>query len=44
MNPQDEAAEKCSMLYRAPELFNAEVGTTVDERTDVWVSLNLLTW
>ncbi|XP_069111338.1 serine/threonine-protein kinase 16-like [Argopecten irradians] len=33
---QDEAAERCSMLYRAPELFNAEVGTTVDERTDIW--------
>lgn len=33
---QDEAAERSSMLYRAPELFNAEVGTTVDERTDVW--------
>jgi len=26
------------MLYRAPELFNADVGTTVDERTDIWVS------
>ncbi|KAK3108566.1 hypothetical protein FSP39_010763 [Pinctada imbricata] len=33
---QDEAAERCSMLYRAPELFNVESGTTIDERTDIW--------
>lgn len=33
---QDEAAERCSMFYRAPELFNVEVGSSVDERTDIW--------
>ncbi|XP_062574431.1 serine/threonine-protein kinase 16-like [Saccostrea cucullata] len=33
---QDEAAERCSMFYRAPELFNVETGSTVDERTDIW--------
>lgn len=33
---QDQAAERCSMLYRAPELFNVEPGTNVDERTDIW--------
>lgn len=34
---KDEAAERCSMFYRAPELFNVEVGSSVDERTDIWV-------
>lgn len=34
---QDEAAERCSMLFRPPELFNVEPGTSVDERTDIWV-------
>ncbi|KAL3832415.1 hypothetical protein ACJMK2_024060 [Sinanodonta woodiana] len=33
---QDEAAERCSMLYRAPELFHVEMGDTVDERSDIW--------
>ncbi|XP_022309953.2 serine/threonine-protein kinase 16-like isoform X1 [Crassostrea virginica] len=33
---QDEAAERCSMFYRAPELFNVEVGSIIDERTDIW--------
>ncbi|XP_050418058.2 serine/threonine-protein kinase 16 [Patella vulgata] len=33
---QDIAAERCSMLYRAPELFNVETNSTVDERTDIW--------
>ncbi|XP_071158563.1 serine/threonine-protein kinase 16-like [Mytilus edulis] len=33
---QDEAAERCSMFYRAPELFNPELGSSVDERTDIW--------
>ncbi|XP_042898757.1 serine/threonine-protein kinase 16 [Parasteatoda tepidariorum] len=33
---QDLAAEKCSMAYRAPELFNVETHTSLDERVDVW--------
>lgn len=33
---QDEAAERCSMFYRAPELFNPELGSSIDERTDIW--------
>lgn len=33
---QDEAAERCSMLFRAPELFQVEPGTNIDERTDIW--------
>lgn len=33
---QDEAAERSSMLFRPPELFNVEPGTSVDERTDIW--------
>ncbi|KAJ2910952.1 Serine/threonine-protein kinase env7 [Coemansia aciculifera] len=33
---QDDAAESCSMAYRAPELFDVQVGDEFDERTDVW--------
>ncbi|XP_076292890.1 serine/threonine-protein kinase 16 [Lasioglossum baleicum] len=33
---QDIAAERCSMPYRAPELFNVESYCMVDERTDIW--------
>ncbi|XP_063608576.1 serine/threonine-protein kinase 16-like [Penaeus indicus] len=33
---QDEAAERSSMPYRAPELFNVESFCHIDERTDVW--------
>ncbi|XP_015114822.1 serine/threonine-protein kinase 16 [Diachasma alloeum] len=33
---QDVAAERCSMPYRAPELFNVESYCMVDERTDIW--------
>ncbi|XP_059477584.1 serine/threonine-protein kinase 16 [Neocloeon triangulifer] len=33
---QDEAAEKSSMPYRAPELFNVDSYCTVDQRTDIW--------
>lgn len=33
---QDIAAERCSMQYRAPELFNVEYGAHIDERTDIW--------
>lgn len=38
---QDIAAERCSMPYRAPELFNVESYCMVDERTDIWVSFIL---
>ncbi|XP_058794085.1 serine/threonine-protein kinase 16 isoform X2 [Phymastichus coffea] len=33
---QELAAERCSMPYRAPELFNVESYCMVDERTDIW--------
>lgn len=36
---QDDAAERCSMTYRAPELFNVQSPSTIDERTDIWVCL-----
>ena len=35
---KDEAAERCSMFYRAPELFNPDLGSSIDERTDIWVN------
>ncbi|XP_071454642.1 serine/threonine-protein kinase 16 [Hetaerina americana] len=33
---QDTAGERCSMPYRAPELFTVETHSTIDERTDIW--------
>ncbi|XP_034238681.1 serine/threonine-protein kinase 16 [Thrips palmi] len=33
---QDLAAERCSMPYRAPELWNVESYCIIDERTDIW--------
>ncbi|KAI8073484.1 kinase-like domain-containing protein [Gilbertella persicaria] len=33
---QDDAAEHCSMPYRAPELFDVKPGTMLDEKVDVW--------
>ncbi|CAD5222291.1 unnamed protein product [Bursaphelenchus xylophilus] len=33
---KDEAAELCTMPYRAPELFNCDVGTKYDHKVDVW--------
>lgn len=33
---QDLAAERCSMLFRPPELFTVETNSSIDERTDVW--------
>ncbi|CAD5217537.1 unnamed protein product [Bursaphelenchus okinawaensis] len=33
---KDEAAELCTMPYRAPELFNCDVGTVYDHKVDVW--------
>ncbi|EIE82156.1 hypothetical protein RO3G_06861 [Rhizopus delemar RA 99-880] len=29
---QDEAAEHCSMPYRAPELFDVKVNSEIDEK------------
>ena len=34
---QDLAAERCSMPYRPPELFQVNSKCEIDERTDVWV-------
>lgn len=36
MKLQDEAEEKCSLCYRAPELFQVESCAIIDERTDIW--------
>ncbi|PIK63045.1 putative serine/threonine-protein kinase 16 isoform X2 [Apostichopus japonicus] len=33
---QDVAAEKCSMLFRAPELFHVDSHCTIDEKVDIW--------
>ncbi|XP_072179657.1 serine/threonine-protein kinase 16-like [Diadema setosum] len=33
---QDLAAEKCSMLFRAPELFHVDSHCIVDEKVDIW--------
>lgn len=33
---QDTASERCSMPYRAPELWNVESYCIIDERTDIW--------
>ncbi len=35
---QDLAAERCSMSYRPPELFQVNSKCDIDERSDVWVS------
>ena len=32
---QEDAAQNCSMPYRAPELFDVPSDSTIDERTDV---------
>lgn len=34
---KDEAAELCSMPYRAPELFVCAVGSVIDQSVDIWV-------
>ncbi|KAI9254924.1 kinase-like domain-containing protein [Helicostylum pulchrum] len=36
MKQQDDAAENCSMPFRAPELFDVKVGTRIDEKVDIW--------
>ncbi|KAJ1649511.1 Serine/threonine-protein kinase env7 [Dispira simplex] len=33
---QDDAAEHCSMPYRAPELFDVQTDVLLDERVDIW--------
>ncbi|CAJ0580927.1 unnamed protein product, partial [Mesorhabditis spiculigera] len=32
----DDAAENCSMPYRAPELFSCEIGCVIDKSVDIW--------
>lgn len=34
---QDWAAQRCTISYRAPELFNVESHCIIDEKTDIWV-------
>lgn len=36
MKLQDEAEEKSSLCYRAPELFQVDSFAIIDERTDIW--------
>ena len=33
---QDEAAEHCTMPYRAPELFDVKTGSIIDTKVDIW--------
>jgi len=39
---QDDAAERCTMPYRAPELFNVQTDDVITEATDIWVSIRAL--
>lgn len=39
MTVQDWAAQRCTISYRAPELFNVESHCIIDEHTDIWVSI-----
>lgn len=34
---QELAEERCSIVYRAPELFSVQSYCMIDERTDIWV-------
>lgn len=36
MTIQDWAAQRCTISYRAPELFHVESHCIIDERTDIW--------
>ncbi|CAL8364118.1 serine/threonine-protein kinase 16 [Gadus morhua] len=36
MTVQDWAAQRCTISYRAPELFNVESHCIIDARTDIW--------
>src|ERR1700761_1642365 len=33
---QDEAAERSTMPYRAPKLFDVKTGSTIDTKVDIW--------
>lgn len=44
MTVQDWAAQRCTISYRAPELFNVESHCIIDERTDIWVSIVDIVW
>jgi len=35
----DDVNERCSMTYRAPELFNIDINSVIDERIDIWVRI-----
>ena len=37
---QDMAAERCSMPYRPPELYQVDSKCDIDERTDIWVQFS----
>lgn len=41
---QDQAEERCSIVYRAPELFNVQSYCMIDERTDIWVRISIDYW
>ncbi|GAA5799462.1 hypothetical protein HPULCUR_004877 [Helicostylum pulchrum] len=36
---QDIAAEHSTIPYRAPELYDVQTGTILDEKVDIWVSV-----
>ena len=38
---QDTAAERCSMCYRPPELFQVNSNCDIDERTAIWVGFEI---
>ena len=41
----DEAAQYCTMSYRAPELFDPPRSSSLDSRTDVWgIGCLLFSW
>nr|XP_013815905.1 PREDICTED: serine/threonine-protein kinase 16 [Apteryx mantelli mantelli] len=39
MAVQDWAAQRCTISYRAPELFTVQSQCVIDERTDIWDAL-----
>ncbi|NXS40698.1 STK16 kinase, partial [Balaeniceps rex] len=39
MAVQDWAAQRCTISYRAPELFTVPSQCVIDERTDIWVRI-----
>ncbi|XP_010334586.1 serine/threonine-protein kinase 16 isoform X2 [Saimiri boliviensis] len=38
---QDWAAQRCTISYRAPELFSVQSHCVIDERTDVWAFFSI---